>query len=296
MQAVLIIAHRDIEQVLSLSEILSTRFEVYVHFDKKMHVSDGIKQKLREKGIKFYQQIDVHWGGWSIGQVAINLMKEALKHPDISYLHLISGQDWPLQPINTIYNYYEENDKAYMKFFDATNIKKSGEPIIWWQKYYYNYDNMNRRTLYGKIYHRVSILVQTILRVNKFKKLGIELTIYSGSNWCDLPRDIAVYTLRYLDEHPNLLQMLKTGCFSDEFWMQTIIGNSNYKGRISTDFHRYILWEKKHNSYPAILDENDYKRICKGNFFWGRKIVKPYSNKLVDKLNKRIGEGQKYDE
>lgn len=285
MQAVLIIAHCDPKQVLKLVHIMHQRFEVYIHFDKKMNIPGEIKDKLKADGIHYYQQIDVRWGGWSIGQVAVNLMKEALKNPEITYVHVISGQDWPLQPVDNIYDFFEHSDKAFMKFFKAKGTKKSGEPIIWWQQYYFHYDNMNRRSLYGKLYHRVSLALQTLFRVNKFKKLGINLEIYSGSNWCDLPREIADYALTYLDSHPELLKMLKTGCFSDEFWMQTIIGNSKYRKQICTDFHRYIVWEHRHDSYPAILDESDYDKIRAENYFWGRKFVEPYSDMLMKKLN-----------
>lgn len=285
MQAVLIIAHRDPQQVLELAQTMRQKFKVYIHFDKKMDIPKKIQNKLKIDGIHYYHWIDVHWGGWSIGQVAVNLMKEALKNPEITYVHVISGQDWPLQSVNDIYDYFEHTDKAYMTFFKAKGTKKSGEPIIWWQKYYFHYDNMNRRSLYGKLYHRISLVLQTLFRVNKFKKLGIELEIYSGSNWCDLPRNIAEYALKYLDNHPKLLEMLQTGCFSDEFWMQTIIGNSDYQDRICTDTHRYIVWEHRYDSYPAILDENDFGRIKSGNYFWGRKFVKPYSNGLLKELN-----------
>lgn len=288
MQAILIIAHRDPKQVLNLAKIMRKRFEVYIHFDKKMELPITIQKNLRKEKVHYYQQTDVHWGGWSIALVAINLMKEALKNPEITYVHVISGQDWPLKPINDIYNYFEQNNKAYMNFFKAKDIKKSGEQIIQWQKYYFPYDNMNRRSLYGKIYHRCSMMFQTLFRVDKFKKLGINMEIYSGSNWCDLPRDIAIYALNYLDNHPNVLRMFQTGCFSDEFWMQTIIGNSKYSNRIDNDIHRYILWKHKHSSYPAILDEEDYENIQSGNYFWGRKFVFPYSASLIDKINKNL--------
>ena len=41
MQAILIMAHRDMEQIIELTEILRKKFEVYIHFDTKG------KEKLR---------------------------------------------------------------------------------------------------------------------------------------------------------------------------------------------------------------------------------------------------------
>ena len=102
-----------------------------------------------------------------------------------------------------------------------------------------------------------------------------------------MPRDAVEYCISYLDSHPNLLKMLQTGCFSDEFWMQTILCNSpKFKQRIVTNHHRYIKWQKQHGSYPAILDMSDFSNISKGDYIFARKFDKPYSNDLITQLNR----------
>ena len=101
---------------------------------------------------------------------------------------MISGQDWITQNVDDLYQRFENDTKIYMTYEKASEVKKSGEPIIWWQKYYFNYDQINRRTFFlGKFYHRALLLGQTLLRIDKFKKLGIDLEIYAGANWVDLP-------------------------------------------------------------------------------------------------------------
>lgn len=292
MQAVLIIAHRDVDQVIQLANILAPRFEVYIHFDKKLSLTNQQTSELKSnRHVHHFSKIDVHWGGWSIGQVAVDLMKWALKNPDISYLHLISGQDWPVQPIDKIYQFYEKNNQIYLQHYNVVGKKKTGEPMIWWQKYYFPYDRMNRRTFYGKIYHRLNLIVQTICRVNKFKKLNIHYDIYSGANWCDIPRDAAEYALAYFDNHPNLRKMLATGCFSDEFWLQTILCNSaEYRNRLNNNIHRYILMEHQHGSRPAILDMSNVKQIESSDAQFARKFVSPYSDELLKHVNKNVKE------
>ena len=63
-----------------------------------------------------------------------------------------------------------------------------------------------------------------------------------------------------------------TGFCPDEFWVQTILYNSPYRERIVQDYHRYILWNEQHGSYPAILDESNYTDILKGDYHFMRKI------------------------
>ena len=92
MQAMLILAHKNVDQVLQLASKLNRRFEVYIHFDTKCPVSEKEKSFMDDNGIKHISEVDVNWGSWSIGEVAYRLMKLALKNPDISYVHVISRQ------------------------------------------------------------------------------------------------------------------------------------------------------------------------------------------------------------
>lgn len=280
MQAILVMAHKDVEQVKELSEMLCKNFAVYVHFDTKCYVSQQDIKELKAMGVHYFQKVNVNWGGWGIAEAARLLMKEALKNPKITYMHVISGQCWPAKPLQEIYNFYENNDKLYMECSPAKGVKKSGEPLILWQKYYFNYDTVNRRTTFGKIYHRLIIAIQTLLRVDKLKKLKIDFEIYQGANWVDLPRDAIEYLLKYFDDHKNVQKLFMTGYCPDEFWVQTILYNSSFQSRIDQDNHRYVVWEHRNGSCPAVLDETDLVKIKNGNYHFLRKVDNQYSKEL----------------
>ncbi len=55
---------------------------------------------------------------------------------------------------------------------------------------------------------------------------------------------------------------------------------------IINDHHRYIKWEKQHNSYPAILDEHDLDAILTNDYFFARKFEKEYSHSFIEVLDK----------
>lgn len=285
MQACLVIAHANIEQVIKLSEKLSEDFLVYIHLDKKFEVSSEDLERLKAtKNTYVYSVISVMWGGFTIGEAMLFLVKKALENPDVEYIHIISGVDWPVCSTDKIKEFYENNNNIYMVYELAENVKKCGEPILLWDKYYFNYDKINRRTLLGKIYHRLSIMAQTLLRVDKFKKLNITLDIYRGENWCDMPRRAAEYALNFLANNPNYYKMFKTGFCSDEAVFQTILCNCEFKDNIICDHHRFIKWEKKHGSYPAILDMEEFEEIKKGEYHFARKIDLDISGELLEKL------------
>ena len=122
--------------------------------------------------------------------------------------------------------------------------------------------------------------MQTLLRIDKLKKLKIDLELYEGPNWMDLPRDAAEYLLKYFDEHENVQKLFMTGFCPDEFWVQTILCNSPYRSRIIRDYHRYIKWEHRNGSYPAILDKRDFEEIINGNYHFIRKVDELHSGEL----------------
>lgn len=78
MQAVLVIAHKNIEHVIELSQQLRKQFEVYIHIDKKCNVSGLQMNELFNIGAHVYQSVDVRWG-WGIAEAARILFREALK-------------------------------------------------------------------------------------------------------------------------------------------------------------------------------------------------------------------------
>ncbi|MGI1827024.1 beta-1,6-N-acetylglucosaminyltransferase [Ligilactobacillus salivarius] len=285
MQAILILAHKNVQQVVELSRKLNSNFNVYIHFDKKMTLDDNCLKILENENIRYISQEDVKWGSWSIVRATIALMNLALSDKDNRYFHLISGQDWPIINSQEIYDFFEDKDSIYMERYSADRVKKSHEEIINWQKYYYYYDVINRRKLYGKIFHRLTMKLQGLLKINKFKKLKINLDIYAGSQWGSLPRDAVEFALDYLDSHENVYKMFETGFCSDEFWLPTILANSSkFRNRYENYNYHFIKWTEQHGSYPAILDENNFIELRQSKAFFARKFDADISKKLIEKL------------
>lgn len=62
MQAILILAHKDVKSVIELSRKLQTCFEIYIHFDTKLSLSSEDKKVLDENQLHYFQAIEVNWG------------------------------------------------------------------------------------------------------------------------------------------------------------------------------------------------------------------------------------------
>lgn len=288
-QAVLILAHRDIDQVVDLIHVLAPTFNVYLHVDAKTHLTESQRAALKQAGSRrIIQTRNVKWGSYSIVQATVDLMELALENPDNTYFHLISGQDWPLKDPREIYQYFEHSDRVYMAYWRMLDKVKTGEREIDWVKYWYNYDTINRRSLFGKIYHRLLLVTEKLLRVNRLKQLNFDAEqMYAGREWIDIPRDILEYALAEWHHRPDLQQLFKYSFCSDEMWLQTIICNSEYRTRIDQDIHRYLpeAAGKTHGLKPQVITSADYQTIQGSNAFFGRKFVKPESNEIIQQLS-----------
>lgn len=287
-QAVLILAHKNFDQLQKLIDRLNDTFELYIHFDKKMPLSDQQKTLLEANGVHYCSVYEVKWGSYRIVQATLALIKMALANPNLKYFHLVSGQDWPANNPQKIAAFYDHNERIYMDYWQALGTEKYHEKLIWWVKLYFNYDRINRRTFFGKFYHRFLILIQLLLRVDRIKKAGFkDEEIYVGQQWFDVPRDAMQYAYETFTGDPKWTRLFEKSFCSDEYWLQTVLCNSKFKSRISTNIHRYIVWEHRNGSRPAVLDASDYEPICQGDYQWARKFELGVSDLLIEKLNQR---------
>ncbi len=287
-QAILILAHKNENYVYRLSKFLKQKFNVYVHFDTKFNLSRETKEKFNEANIFVCQKINVHWGAFSIIEATFVLMKEALKNKDNTFFHLISGQDFPVKDINEIYDFYENKINIYMNYVLSKSYRNgsSYEKVLYWQKFYFDFDKLKRKTLYGKIYHRISILWQLLTGVNKFKDFGIEEDTYYGSEWIDIPREPLEYIFSFLQENENWYKLFQTSAFPDETLFQSILCNSKYKDRIINNNHRYIL--HRHRNGPKILNMDDYNNLRTGDYHFARKVDESVSKELIANLQRNF--------
>lgn len=69
------------------------------------------------------------------------------------------------------------------------------------------------------------------------------------------------------------------GCF------HAALCNSPCRDKIVINNHRYILWEKQYENYPAILDERAYEGIKAGDYHFAQKIDGRISKDLLRKLD-----------
>ena len=106
--AILILAHKNIGLLCRLAGYFEKDCDVFIHIDKKQPVTREEEEKLRSyKQVKAVsREYDVNWGGTSVLESEMHLLRMAVQRGDADYFHLISGQDYPTRPLDYFLEFF----------------------------------------------------------------------------------------------------------------------------------------------------------------------------------------------
>lgn len=286
--AILILAHKDFTHLRHLIEYFTKNCYVYVHVDKKADINDEELRLISSmpQVRTVYRQFHVHWGGFSVLEAELSLFKRAYEDVEADYYHLISGQDYPIKPLNAFLNYFEKRgEKDYIEYkpYPITNW---GSAFFNRFRFYYLADDVNWQTSNGKRFMGELLKLQADYNVRRepIREFNI---IYKGSQWMSLTRDTVDLVLKYTDEHPSFLQRLKYTFAPEESYIHTILLNSR-KGKILNNNLRYIRWNAENGNNPSNLSIEHFDDIRDSNAFFARKMERPYCNPLIQLIDRHL--------
>ncbi len=140
--AILILAHKNIGQLCRLAGYFEKDCDVFIHIDKKQSVTREEEEKLRSyKQVKVVsREYDVNWGGTSVLESEMHLLRMAVQRSDADYFHLISGQDYPTRPLDYFLEFFDRNaGKEYIGYLHLPHPNWEDNTFRRLQ-YYYPYD------------------------------------------------------------------------------------------------------------------------------------------------------------
>ncbi len=283
--AILIMAHKDYPQLRHLVEYFSHDCQVFIHIDRKGDITDEQINELRgmDNVNKVYKRYDIHWGGFSILKCEMYLLNCALKECEADYLHLISGEDYPIKPLET---FLETFDKAKgVNFLSYVHL-----PHPKWQnntytrfEYFYPFD----------YYHDRNESKQKAEQwVNFQKKWHIHRSIphyfehlYGGSQWFSITREAALLLTEYTRRHPAFYRRLHFTFAPEESYIQTVLLNLLPAGKVLNDNLRLIRWKNENGNAPANLGVEHFHLLTETRCLFARKFTYPFCRQLVEKID-----------
>ena len=289
--AILIMAHNQFEILEKLVQQLDhERNDIFIHIDSKAKNVDEayITGKVKASKVYFIPRIDVKWGGYSVAQCTINLLKEATKRGHYSYYHLLSGVDLPIKTQDEIHAFFEENSGLEFVSFDRPQIGENEAKRV---KRYYCFQDVYGRNhkafplFFLFAFDKLSLKMQDIFKVNRFKKEKVVLQ--KGTEWFSITHELAEMVIK--KEHWIKKHFSYTRC-CDEVFLQTVLNNSDRRahmyqnglyGEKTNACLRKIDWGR---GKPYIWRSEDFEELMKSDYLFARKFDLNIDKKIVEKL------------
>lgn len=202
-------AHKNRAQLEKLIAYFDGKCDIIIHLDKGSGFTREDEVYLsRLSGVRHVsRKIAVHWGGYSLLRCQLHLLEQALRYSDCRYVHMLSGQDYPLKPLDDFLRFFGLSDKEFIEGAHLPAPHWDGNTYKRIQHYYFTdwfrlsgdaeiqkvWDFADRQDRWG-IRRRIPDQVKHL---------------YGGSAWFSLTRACAEAIIGYSRKHPSLLRRFR---------------------------------------------------------------------------------------
>ena len=282
-QAILIMAHKNRAQLEKLIRYFEGKCDIIIHLDKNSKLTVEDERGLAELPgvVRVFRKVAGHWGSYKLLLCQLCLLEQALKNSDCRYVHLISGQDYPIKPLCKFLEFFDRENKEFIGGVHLPNPRWDGNTYRRIQ-YYFLTDWFRPST---------DEQIRKIWKSADFQeKLGIRRGfprqikhLYGGSAWFSLTRACAEAVVQYTHKHRALLRRFRFTFVPDEMFIQTVVRNLDMPNiQIANSIYRFIHWEKSGDYHPANLDEALFFEVSSSHAFFARKYEYPSCKRLMD--------------
>ncbi len=287
MHAVLITAYTDMAQLTRLvCRLDSDFFRVLVHLDRSGTLGEKEQATLENMGCVVLRKRSIQWGSYSNLLANVDLMRLAAVQSDVEYVHIISGQDYP---IATPDRFRTLCDGRVFMGCKATESPGQDKARLYARRDFFHYLWGPAATmgLYRwlndwslAIQKRIGMRRQTI------KPFG---GAFTGLIYASCP--IAV--IRWLLQEPDVqvyLKSLRSVRLPEEFFLQNIVMNSPFQDRVVRSNLRYIEWERGKDGRPPFLEANSVGPALACGGLFARKVSTSLSADFLDAIDAQVFE------
>ena len=288
-QAILITAYKNYHHLEEIINFFDNNFDLYIHIDKKSIISSDTLSGLRAcDNVKLVsRKYKVNWGSFNHLRCILHLTEMALKNQNYSYLHLISGHDFPIKNTSYFLDFFNNTDEEFISYFEVPKLGWANNGGMDRLEYFNFYDVLDGKNPKQKGWIKRLFRIQK--RLGFKRKISSKMPkLYGGSTWWSLSRNCASYVIEHSRSHKAVLNRFRHTLCSEEFYFQTIILNSSFANKVNVNCQRYIDWVARNGNNPAILDETDYEKLTNTSAVFARKFEYPKSVLLLTKLKEDL--------
>lgn len=276
--AYLILAHANPKQLERLiGRLIFSDTDIYVHLDLKSDMRAFSYLSVLPNVFFIRNRVKVAWGAYSIVQATVNGFREIVASgKDYGYVHLLSGQDYPLKSNIAIHAFFEANPgKAFMHSLDVYAEWQEAIPRL----EYYHLTNYH---FPGKFKAE-----EWMRKLLPKRKMPAGLVPVGRSQWFSISLVHVQYILQFLKENAAVVRFFKFSWAPDELIFQTILFSSPYKKDMVNDNLRYIDWSEGGAS-PKTITMADKEALAASGKFFARKFNPEVDEKILDWIDQNL--------
>lgn len=281
--AYLVLAHKNPAQLARLlSRLEDTETDLYVHLDRKCEPGPFRDLTRNLKVTWITKRVAIRWGGFGTIQATLNGFQEIKEANSIPhYIHVISGQDYPLQAPKEVRKFLERNHgKEFVAFRDLVKDWRISLPKI--REYHF----MDWK-IPGK--HTLAVWLSRIMPPRKFP---YGWTPYGWANWFTLTWPCAEYLLEFSRIHPEYVRFFKLSSCGDEIYFTSIILHSPFREQVVNNNYRFVDWSElaldPRKANPKVLTREDFDRIRNSACWFARKFDMEQDGGILDRIDTEL--------
>ncbi|RZK24766.1 MAG: glycosyltransferase [Hymenobacter sp.] len=277
----LIMAHKNPVQIGRLIRALAHQgFDFYIHLDAKMDMRD-YEHLARISHVTFTpRRFAVRWASYrftgAILECTRDILNSGIKY---DFVNLLSGQDYPIKPAATIYDFFAKHTGHSFLSFEP-------ESSAWWKHAKSRIEQYHTTYFQFRGQYMVQRLVNWVMPKRQFP-LPYDLYGSSDGSWWTMSGECAAYLVRFLDENTKLRFFSIFTWGSDEFLIATILLNSPHKASIVNENYRYIDWSEG-AANPRTLTAQDFSRLARGHKLFARKFDITQDSEILNLIDNRL--------
>ncbi|WP_374166339.1 beta-1,6-N-acetylglucosaminyltransferase [Arcticibacter sp. MXS-1] len=284
--AILILAHKNLQQLDRLLARLTSDFDVFLHLDKKWDVDEGFFKKY--PNVYLTRRHEVTWASYQQIEAELELFTTVAGR-DYDYHVLISGQDLPVKSNRYIRNFLEKNRQYSFIDYEALPRKawqedfEGGYTRLW---YYYGFEF--KKNAVGFVAKKSMAVLRYLQKLTGLKRKLLSLPYYGGWTWVNLNREALTYLVNYVRDNPQVLKSFRYTNCADEIWMQTILLTSDLPLR-NSDL-RYTDWTNC-VANPRILTQSNLEELKHTDALFARKFDPAVDAGVIERVYEMTEEG-----
>lgn len=229
----------------------------FVHLDAKSD-AQAFAGLQRERVQFTPQRHNVRWGQISQVDAILELIRCAVAHGPFDRYVLLSGADYPLLAAPEIETFFACNPA--LEFINSVPLGSPSKPMSRITSYCPSAADPLPRKLAMKIWWKLGLKVPPRSLARVFGKL----VPYGGSTWWALTQQACSAILQFHQQRPQLYRFLVNSYCPDETYFQTILSNSELKGKIRRNL-TFTHWVEG-RANPEIISAEIFQRLKAGGF------------------------------